>query len=118
MVKMVTRTNFGVDALSRKSYVAPFSLHLLEEVRVDARDDEALVLALDLHVRLAAEVARHARDGSHVDEGRAMDLPEDVGIEAVEELADRRLDERLGVRGDDARVFFIRLKEQHVGDRD
>src|SRR5437870_517681 len=91
--------DFQVTALSRKSYVAPFFLHLLEKVRVDARDDERFVLALDLHVRLAAEVARDARDGVHVDERRAMDLPEHLRVEAVHELLDRRLDERLGIRG-------------------
>src|SRR5881394_2205442 len=36
--------------------------HLLEKVRVDARDDERFVLALDLHVRLAAEVAGDGSD--------------------------------------------------------
>src|SRR4051812_17575056 len=40
-----------------------FALHLLEKVRVDPRNDQRLVLALDLHVRLAAEIPGHAGDG-------------------------------------------------------
>src|SRR6185369_7198281 len=94
--------DFQVPALSRKSYVAPFFLHLLEKVGVDARDDERLVLALDLHVRLAAEVARDAGDRVHVDEGRAVDLPEHLRIQAVHELADRRLDKGFRIDRHDA----------------
>src|SRR5258706_9089696 len=92
--------------------------HLLEEMRVDARHGERIVLALHLHVRLPAEVARDGRDRVHVHERRAMDLPEDFRVEAVEQFADRRLDERLGIRRHHARVFLVRLEKQHLGDRE
>jgi hypothetical protein len=57
-------------------------------------------------VRLATKIAGDRSDGAGVHERGAVDLPEDFRVEAVDELADRRLDERLRCPGSPTRVYF------------
>src|ERR1700748_3853393 len=66
--------------------------HALEQVRVGAAGFQLLVAALDADDLAPAQVARHARDAVRVDQRRAVDLPEQVGVDLVDELLDRLAD--------------------------
>src|ERR1700741_5058686 len=82
--------------------------HALEQMGVAAADFELLVAALDGDDLAPAQVARHAGDGVRVDQRRAVDLPEQVGVELVDELLDRLADQRLDRRRLDAGVLLVR----------
>src|SRR5450759_2472000 len=81
-------------------------------------DGEDFLATLDLDLRLSAKVARDRFDGLDVDDGRAVDLPKLVGVEAFEQFLDRRLDQRLQFRCRHAGVFFVRLEKQYLFNRD
>jgi hypothetical protein len=66
----------------------------------------------------AAEVARDAGDRLHVDQRAAVDLPELLRVELVDQLLDRLADQRFHLRRLHARVLLVADEEQHVVDGD
>ena len=87
----------SIDALRRGGYTSPHSsssLHALEQVRVAAADFELLVVALDRHDLAAAEVARDRSDTRYRHQRRAVDLPEELGVEFIDQFLDRLADQR------------------------
>ena len=76
-------------------------LHLPEQCFVRLADRQRLGAPLQVQFDAAAEVALHARDLGHVDDDRAVHLPEPLGVEFLRELAHRLADQRLLVLGDD-----------------
>src|SRR5690348_3686979 len=93
-------------------------LHLLEPVRVGARNGEGLATRSEGERDAAGQVARRRRDVRDVDDGAAMHLPEARRIELLGELLQRRADQRLALRGEYARVLVVRLEITHVVDAD
>jgi hypothetical protein len=63
---------------------------------------------------VTAKVAGDAGDGVDVDDGAAMDLPEDISVEFIEQLAQWFANQRFIGRGDDAGVFLVRVEKQYV----
>mmetsp|Transcript_53828 Transcript_53828/g.149367 ORF Transcript_53828/g.149367 Transcript_53828/m.149367 type:complete len:254 (+) Transcript_53828:886-1647(+) len=53
-----------------------------------------------------------------VDDGRAVDLPEPLGVELADQLDDGRADQMLLRRGLHHGVFVVGVEEQHLVDRD
>src|SRR5512147_1320556 len=100
------------------SATPPPCLHLLEQVRVVAADFELVGPAADLYELPTPEVARDAGNGIGVDDRRAMDLPELLGIELLDQFLDRLADQRLEGLCLHARVLFVGCEEQDVGHRD
>src|SRR5208282_2504447 len=92
-------------------------LHRLEQVGEGAADDKLLRARLEDDDRLVAVVAVDARDGAQVDDGAAMDLPEELRVEFVEELLDRFADQRLALGGDDFGVLVLGVKVEDLVDR-
>ena len=96
----------------------PRRSHALEEPRVAPAHLELFGVAAHRDELAAAQVARDAGDHPRVDERRAVDLPEGLGIELVDELLDRLSDQRLDRRRLHARVLLVGDEEEHVLDRD
>src|SRR5258707_15253060 len=84
-------TKAGTRGAESRRDAGRCNLHLFEQMRERPADGEIFLATLDLDGSLAAEVARHRVDRGGVDHGGAMDLPEFLGIEAVDQLLDRRL---------------------------
>src|SRR6478752_9210309 len=68
---------------------------LPEPVHVVAADAERLGAALEMDFRRLVRPLHHLVDEAQVDDGRAVDLDEGLGVEAVQQLADRLADQGL-----------------------
>src|ERR1700694_1371686 len=93
-------------------------LHLLEQVIEGAAHFEFFLAALDMHHLTAAEVAADLLDRVDANHGGAMDLPEFVRIQLIDQLLDRFADQRLETLGLHSSVFVLGAEEQDVAGRD
>src|ERR1700748_3090471 len=91
---------------------------LPEPVHVVAADAQRLPSPLQVHLRGLVGPLDDLRDEAQVDDRRAVDLDEGLGLEAVEQLADRLADQRLAAHPDDQRVLLVGAEVQHLVDRD
>src|SRR5688500_14089889 len=87
-------------------------------MRIALADRQRLRAVLEAHLGAAAQVAHHAGDGAHVDDGGTVDLPEARRVELVAELLDRLADQRLAILGEHARVLAVGAEVADVVDRD
>src|SRR5439155_784267 len=87
-------------------------------MREAAADGKSLGTLFENDQRLIAVVAIDARDRAQVDDRAAMDLPEELRVELIEELLDRLADQRFSVRGDHLGVLVFGVEVENVVDRD
>src|SRR2546425_13214564 len=87
-------------------------------MREAAADGKSLGTLFEDDQRLVAVVAIDARDRAQVDDRAAMDLPEELRVQLVEELLDRLADYRFSGRGDDLGVLVLGVEEENPCDRD
>src|SRR5690242_15378242 len=80
-------------------------LHLAEQMMEAAAHLEGFVASLEVHDRIAAQVAADLLDGRNAHDRRPMDLPELLGVELEHELLDGLADQRLVARRLHARVL-------------
>src|SRR2546428_4911738 len=85
-------------------------------MREGAADGKFLGSLLENDQRLVAIVALDARNRAQVDDRAAMDLPEELGVELIEELLDRFADQRFSVRGDDLGVLVLGVEVENLID--
>src|SRR5947208_16787581 len=98
--------------------LTPPSLHLFEPVVEGAAHFEFFLAALHMHDLIPAEVAadlNHRIDANH---GGAMDLPEFVRVQLIDQLFDRLADQGFETPGLHSSVFVFGAKEQDVASRD
>src|SRR6266550_6621891 len=96
----------------------PASLHLLEQMIEGAADFEFFRAALHMHDLTAAEVAADLLDRIDANHGGAMDLPEFVRVELIDQLFDRLADQGLEPLSLHSRVFVLGAEKQDVAGRD
>src|SRR5450631_884308 len=77
---------------------APAKLHLLEQMIEGAAHFEFFGAAFYMHDLSAAEVAANLADRIDANDGGAMDLPEFVRVQLIDQLLDRLADQRLEAR--------------------
>src|SRR5262245_64354168 len=87
--------------------VKPARSHLLEQMGVVAADFQLGRLAFDLDQLTPAKVTRDADDRLHIHDRGAMDLPEKLGVEFVDQFLDRLADQGLVTLGLDPRVLLV-----------
>src|ERR1700731_4471740 len=94
IVLSMTRPYRGTSAAPRETARrAPKSLHLLEQMIEGAAHFEFFLAALHMHYLTAAEVAADLLDGIDANHGGAMDLPEFVRVQFIDQLFDRLADQ-------------------------
>src|SRR2546425_1833822 len=98
--------------------LAPASLHLLEQMIEGAAHFEFFLGALQMHYLMAAEVAADLLDRIDANHGGAMDLPEFVRVQLIDQLFDRLAYQSLENPGLHSRVFILGAEEQDVARRD
>src|SRR4051812_19587144 len=105
----IRRTDRGPSRAARRSAAVrrPAALHPLEQVGVATAHFELLVVALHADDLAPAQVARDARDEARVDERRAMDLPEQLRVDLVDQLLDRLADQGFERGRLHARVLLV-----------
>src|SRR5205807_2833219 len=96
----------------------PASLHLLEQMIEGAAHLEFFLAALHMHYLTAAEVAADLLDRIDANHGGAMDLPEFVRVQLIDQLFDRLADEGFETAGLHSSVFVLGAEEQDVAGRD
>src|SRR6266542_1017315 len=79
---------------------------------------EFFLAALQVHYLTAAEVAADVVDRIDANHGRAMDLPEFVRVQLIDQLLDRFADQGLETPGLHSSVFVLGAEEQDVAGRD
>src|ERR1700681_688472 len=110
----------GREQLSAANTVrlASPSLHLLEQMIEGAAHFEFFRAALHVHDLTAAEVAADLLDRIDSNHGGAMDLPEFVGVELIDQIFDRLADQGLEPLSLHSSVFVLGAEEQDVAGRD
>src|SRR5437762_9395330 len=79
---------------------------------------ELFLAALQMDDLAPAEVAAHLIDRVDANHGGAMDLPEFVRVQLIEQLLDRLADQRLETSGLHSSVFVLGAEEQNIARRD
>src|ERR1022692_396675 len=79
---------------------------------------ELFLAALHMHDLTAAEVAADLLDCIDANHGGAMDLPEFVRVQLIDQLFDRLADQRLEILRLHSSVFVLGAEEQNVAGRD
>src|SRR6266478_2190973 len=87
-----------------KRRLAPARLHLLEQMIEGAAHFEFFLAALHMHYLMAAEVAADLLDRIDANHGGAMDLPELVRVQLLDQLFDRLPDQGFETLGLHSRV--------------
>src|SRR5437016_6470024 len=98
--------------------LAPTSLHLLEQMIEGAAHFEFFLGALQMQYLMAAEVAADLLYRIDANHGGAMDLPEFVRVQLIDQLFDRLADQGLETAGLHSSVFVLGAEEQDVAGRD
>src|ERR1700693_795264 len=105
-------------ACSSREPGASCRLHLLEQMIEGAAHFEFFLAAFHMHYLMAAEVAADLLDRIDANHGGAMDLPEFVRVQLIDQLFDRLADQRLETPGLHPSVFVLGAEEQDVAGRD
>src|SRR6266702_6677945 len=79
---------------------------------------ELFLAALQMDDLAPAEVAAHLIDRVDANHGGAMDLPEFVRVQLIDQLLDRLADQGLETLGLHSSVFVLGAEEQDVAGRD
>src|SRR5438552_6317976 len=95
----------------------PASLHLLEQMIEGAAHLESFLAALHMHNLTAAEVAADLLYRIDANHGGAMDLPEFVRVQLIDQLFDRLAYQSLETPRLHSRVFILGAEEQDVARR-
>src|SRR5205807_2155375 len=98
--------------------LASASLHLVEQMIEGAAHFEFFLVALHMHDLTAAEVAADLLDRIDANHGGAMDLPEFVRIQLIDQVLDRLANQGLETRGLHPSVFILGAEEQDLARRD
>src|SRR6266496_3568377 len=103
-----------IRSVTRRSQFAQASLHLLEQMIEAAAHFEFFLAAFNMHDLMAAEISAHLLDGVDADDRGAMDLPELVRVQLIDQLLDRLADQGLETLGLHSSVFVLGAEKQDV----
>ena len=92
--------------------------HRFESLRKGAAHFNSLGDTVEGDMEAPLGVPVNFRDGSQIDDAGAVDLPEQIGVEFLEQFPDGFAQKRLGAGGAQARVFFVCREEENILDRD
>jgi hypothetical protein len=90
--------------------------HLLESVCKGPTHREGLGPVSQTERQAAGQESVRARDAPDVDDSTSMDLPEPIGVEFVDEVPDRHLDQELPFGGHHGSVLVFGLEVAHLFD--
>src|SRR6267142_5124524 len=93
-------------------------LHLPKKMSEGLADRQGLRALFELNGETACHIAHYPGNGVDVDDGGAMDLPEELWVELIEQFLYRFPDECLALASHGPRVFRIRLEVADFIDRD
>src|SRR5882724_12749450 len=79
---------------------------------------EFFLAALQMHDLTAAEVPADLLDRVDANHGGAMDLPEFIGVQLIDQFLDRFANQGLETPGLHSSVFVLGAEEQNVARRD
>src|SRR5262245_24970327 len=111
-------THATVLRLADASCRDPACSHLPEPVRERLTDAQRLAAALQTQRDVARVVAADRVDLLDVDDARAMDLPEHLRVELLEEIPQGHVDQGIAVSRGDEGVARVRLEVADLLDRD
>src|SRR5258708_324242 len=102
-----------IQRAARNRALAPASLHLLEPMIEGAAHFEFFVAALEMHHLAATEVAADLVDRVDANHGGAMDLPEFIRVQLIDQLFDRLANQGLEAPRLHSSVFVFGAEEQN-----
>ena len=82
-------------------------LHLFKKMHIAAADLQFFGQSLDLYQMASAHVPDHTVDSGTIDQGGAMNLPEQRRIEFFGQFTDRLANQGLDVTGLHPGIFFV-----------
>src|SRR6185312_663307 len=112
------RQDGRLTCIARFREIPALALHLPEEMNVRFAYRQRLLALLELDAQVPADVPRHPGDRVDIHQRAAMDPPERLRVQLLDELLDRPADEGFLLRRDDQRVLAVGLEVHDLLDRD